>query len=358
MFLFVITDLYDLNNSRVLIEYLASKGHGVTAYFILTPLKAYRQVFLTNRERLIEKVEMSDKVHKHVGHMTDFHEWMKGKQFRFTFICCSFFPQLEQLGFSFSRLSMGKLCMLTWGFDGCKDTNIKAYKSTDYVFAEGPFFYSSSKSKKIRRKASDRIHYSHPYYDIFDQITPEECRRHLGIVTNKRVLLVPETGNVDRVKEMWSPLYTEIINQIPRDLYYIAFKARQKLVTNPCADTIAPHVDLYIEDEWSYPPSSAVAAMASDVCVLPCESRYVLESVMSKKPTTQYTSHTHKSMRRTDVFDAMVDKYRFNSFTSVLRGGESNKKAIKNYQQTLDNGIITKHSNGNCEYIERILLEQ
>ena len=354
MFLFVITDLYDLNNSRVLIEFLAERGYDVTAYFCLTPLKAYRKVFLTNCEGLFDKVEMSDKVKKVSGHMTDFHEWMKNKQFEYTFMCCSFYPLFKKLQFFNSKPSMGKICMISWGFDGCDVANYEAYHHADFVFAEGPFFYSRPECCKVLKDWKHKIHFSHPYYDVFENFTQEDCRKKLGIETDKGVILIAETGNIKAIKTKWTPLYRSIISRIPRDLYYVIFKAREKLVQNPCSQTIAPCVDKYIENEWIYPPCSAAAAIASDICILPCESRYVLEAVMSKKPTIMHSQVKYKNKSATRFFGAMAQRFRFNSWSSVPKGTIGPRKALANYEASM-NWCVSKHEEGNCQNILNII---
>ena len=247
--------------------------------------------------------------------------------------------------------------MIGWGFDGCDATNNDAYHHAAYVFAEGPFFYSMADCKDITRRWASKIRFAHPYYDVFSQFTQEECQKKLGIDTDKQVILVAETGNIAKVETRWTPLYRKIIRQIPRDLFYVVFKAREKTTHNPCRETIGPYVDKYIENEWIYPPCSAVAAIASDICILPCESRYVLEVVMSKKPIIMHSQGTYKNKRQREIFASMVNRYKFNAWSSLRKGSLSSKKAKYNYAAATAGWSVTMHSGGNCDFILKTVLE-
>lgn len=354
MFLFVVSDFYDLNNCRVLIDYLANKGIDTDVYFLTTPIKPYRKVFQHHRNEFIDNVDMTDKVKKHIGTIQQFNEFISEKEFGFTFICCSYYQLLKKMDFFKYRAQMGKLCMITWGFDGTKDDNKKAYRHADHVFAEGPFFFSLDFSSRIREKYMNKITFAHPYYDIFGAYTKDYCREKLRILTDKKVLLIPETGNIAEIKEKWGPLYKKIIKSVNRNEYYIVFKARKKTVKNKVHDFVDPIVDRYIENEWYYPPCSALVSMASDACILPCESKFALDSIMARTPTSLYSKGQYKNDRSTAFFGHLAKALKFDPFVS-MKDGTFSYKFVDYNKQVLKDFAVCMQDGGNCKHILKTL---
>ncbi len=354
MFLFIVTDLYDLNNSRVLIEHMAERGLPVHVFFLTTPLKPYRQVFMENRETLLSRVEMSDGALKYVGDVGDFSTFLDSHEFEYTFFMSSYYNLFKKINFPIKSPRMGKLCIFSWGFDGKSIAMKEPYARATLVFSEGPFFHSHAAARELYSKYRGKIHFCHPYYDLFNTLTKEECRKKLGISTDKRVILIPETGNIKNVKSRWSPLYLSIIKKVDRSRDFIVFKAREKTVSNPCRQTIAPRVDLYIENEWLYPPTSATVAIASDVCIMPCESRFALEAIFSHTSVVMCDQKNYKGKKARSLFAPLARRMRFNSIDGALRGPFSQGKSDQNIQN-LSGDVVTFQEPSNCQYIMNLL---
>ncbi len=346
--MFIVTDLYDLNNSRVMIEYLANKAE-VHVYFLTTPLKPYRKIFALHQKKLVQKVGMTDAVTKHVGNNSSLNHFLRDYKFNITFLNSSYYNQFLAIDALKQKANMGKVYGLSWGFDGTDIDNRSAYAFCDKVFSEGPLFFGNG--GQLLKMYKHKIHYAHPYYDVFQQCSQKQCREKLGIKTNKPVVLLVETGNIAHVDKKWKPLYLKILESISRE-NYIVFKARSKEVKNPCKEFMKDVVDLYIENEWFFPPCSAVAAISSDYIVLPCESKYALEAICADRPTVMYSKGRHKGAGSVRLFNLIHPYLHFEDFSIVNTHATPktlnlNRKSIKQ--------VVSMHEHGNCQYIWELM---
>lgn len=346
-FLFLVSDFYDLFNIRYFVEYTSTK-HKVFLFLLTTPLKGYRVLFNKHRKELSKICGFPETVSILVGDIDAYQSWTKQNKVDFFIGNASSYIQLNKFNFLKHKSNMGKVCLVTWGFDGTDDEFLCAYKDADYIIVEGPKFFDYNGQKCISTY-SKKIIYSHPYYDWFSTLDRKIARVKLNI-HDQNVVLIPESGNISNLTKKWVPLYRQVIDSVKRYKGFVLFKGRYKVDDNSVRKHIEPDVSLFVNNEWISPPLGIQCCMASDVCVMPCESKFALESLMSKRPTCLFTNGKHKSKNATNRFSSLFSKITFIDIDSLLSGQYDHGIIDRNYKM-LTRDVVIKNTPSNSEYL-------
>lgn len=346
-FLVLVSDFYDLFNIRYFVEYAATK-HKVFLFLLTTPLKGYRVLFSKHRKELSKICGFPKSVSVIVGDFDAYHSWIKKNKIDFLIGNASSYLQLDKFNFLKHKSNIGKVCLVTWGFDGTDDEFLGAYKDADYVVVEGPRFFDYN-GQKCLSMYGHKIIYSHPYYDWFSTLDKKVARSKLNITGQQNVVVIPESGNISNPSKNWVPLYRRVIETV-KNHGFVLFKGRYKAEDNSVAKHIKPNVNLFVNNEWISPPLGIQCCMASDLCVMPCESKFALESLMSRRPTCLFTKGKHKSKNATNRFASLFSHITFIDIGELLSDQYDHTIIDKNYK-ILTRDAVIMNSPSNSEYL-------
>ena len=353
IFLFLVTDFYDLFNIRFFVERM-SANNKVFLFMLTTPLKGYRILFRKHSRDLQTMCRFPKSVSTLVGDFDKFHSWTKKNKTDIFFGNASAYMQLCKFNFLKHKANMGKICLVTWGFDGTEDKFIGAYEDADYVIVEGPKFFESC-GQSCLSKYGRKIIFSHPYYDWFAVSRRKRSRANLKISLKKDVFLIPETGNIVNVEKRWLPLYRKVISEVQNPHRFILFKGRYKVDDDVVKDGIKSKVDRFVNDEWIAPPLGIQCCMASDACIMPCESKFALESLISKRPTCMYSTRKHKSKYAANRFSSLFSGIYFLSIDEIITGTYDKTVVDTNYETLLRDVVVMNEPNNSDYLLGRIM---